>query len=103
MSRRKILLTGILVVALVVCLLTTQSIFAQTKFNLNSDIYLSIPRSHSVNISIDRGQDSTYFIDDPIIIRYGARKTGYINIFDYAPDGSVLLLVKTRKSLPVRI
>jgi hypothetical protein len=97
MSRRKILLTGILVVALVVCLLTTQSIFAQTKFNLNSDIYLSIPRSHSVNISIDRGQDSTYFIDDPIIIRYGARKTGYINIFDYAPDGSVLLLVKNQE------
>ena len=83
MSRRKILLTGFLVVASVINLFMIPTGFAQPKFTLNSDIYLAIPQSHSVNISIDRGQDSTYFIDDPIIIRYGARKTGYINIFDY--------------------
>ncbi|HHT10370.1 MAG TPA: Ig-like domain-containing protein [Atribacter sp.] len=97
MSRRKILLTGFLVVASVINLFMIPTGFAQPKFTLNSDIYLAIPQSHSVNISIDRGQDSTYFIDDPIIIRYGATKTGYINIFDYTPGGSVLLLVRNQE------
>ncbi|HCU21456.1 MAG TPA: hypothetical protein DF698_00920, partial [Candidatus Atribacteria bacterium] len=99
MSRKKVLLTGFMIVVSVINLFIIPASFAQSKFTLNNDMYLSIPQSHSVNISIDRGQNSTYFIDDPIIIRYGARKAGYINIFDYTPDGSVLLLVKNQETI----
>ena len=101
MRRKKVLLTGLLVIALGMTLFTTASVWAQPKvtlhFNLNPDVYISIPQSPSVNISIDRGEDSTYYIGDPITVRYGASKAGYINIFDYTPDGGVMILMRDQR------
>jgi len=101
MLREKKVIISLLTTLLVLILFSTLSVGAQPRvflrFSLNPNVYTSIPRSPSVNISVDRGEDSTYFIGDPITIRYGASKAGYVNIFDYTPDGGVIILARDQR------
>lgn len=101
MIRKKTIFFSFLFMVLGILLLSTFPVGAQPRvtfrFNLNPNVYISIPRSPSVNISIDRGEDATYYIGDPITIRYGASRAGYINIFDYASDGGVSILVRDQR------
>ncbi|NLJ38738.1 MAG: DUF4384 domain-containing protein [Candidatus Atribacteria bacterium] len=101
MIRKKPVFIRFLLVVLGLLILFTLPVIAQPRvtfrFNLTPNVYISIPRSPSVNISVDRGEDSTYFIGDPITIRYGASNAGYINIFDYTPDGGVIILVRDQR------
>jgi len=101
MMGKKTVFTSFLVMVLGIMMLSTLPLDAQPRisfrFTLNPNVYISIPRSPSVNISVDRGEDATYYIGDPITIRYGASQTGYINIFDYTPDGGVIILVRDQR------
>lgn len=63
------------------------------RFQLNPNIYITIPRSPSVSISVDRGEGATYYAGDPIIIRYRVDRQGYVNLIDYLPNGDVNVLV----------
>jgi len=64
------------------------------KFQLNPNIYITIPRSPSVSISVDRGEGATYYIGDPITIRYSVDRQGYVNLIDYLPNGDVNVLIR---------
>jgi len=101
MRRAKVVIMGLIVFAFGVTLFTSALAWAQPRvtlrFNLTPNVYISIPRSPSVSISVDRGEDATYYIGDPITIRYGASQAGYINIFDYTPDGGVIILVRDQR------
>ena len=101
MIRKKTVFLSFLLMILGIMTFSAISVGAQPRvtfrFNLNPNVYISIPRSPSVNISVDRGEDATYFIGDPITIRYGASNAGYINIFDYTSDGGVIILVRDQR------
>ena len=101
MIRKKAVFIGFLLMVLGIMMFSAVSVGAQPRvtfrFNLNPNVYISIPRSPSVNISVDRGEDATYFIGDPITVRYGASNAGYINIFDYTSDGGVIILVRDQR------
>ena len=64
------------------------------RFQLLPDVYISIPRSPQITLSIDKGEGANYYIDDPITIRYRANRDGYVNLIDYLPDGGVSILVR---------
>ncbi len=64
------------------------------RFQLHPDVYVSIPRSPQITLSIDKGEGANYYIDDPITIRYRANRDGYVNLIDYLPNGDVSILVR---------
>lgn len=64
------------------------------RFNLNPQIYISIPRSPRVTISVDRGEGGQYFIGDRIHITYRTTREGYVNLIDYLPNGDVRLILR---------
>lgn len=66
------------------------------RFTLHPQIYISIPRSADVSVTVDRGEGATYTIGDPITIRYRANRDGYINLIDYLPSGDVRVLVRNK-------
>ncbi len=66
------------------------------RFTLHPQVYISIPRSADVNVSVDRGEGATYTIGDPITIRYRTNRDGYVNLIDYLPNGDVRVLVRNR-------
>lgn len=66
------------------------------RFTLHPQIYISIPRSVDVSVSVDRGEGATYTIGDPITIRYRTTRDGYVNLIDYLPNGDVRVLVRNR-------
>lgn len=66
------------------------------RFTLHPQIYISIPRSADVNVSVDQGEGGTYTVGDPITIRYRTNRDGYVNLIDYLPDGDVRVLVRNR-------
>jgi len=66
------------------------------RFNLNPNIYITIPRSPAVSISVDRGEGATYYVGDPITIRYSVDRQGYVNLIDYLPNGDVNVLVRNQ-------
>lgn len=66
------------------------------RFTLHPQIYISIPRSADVSVSVDRGEGATYTIGDPVTIRYRTTRDGYVNLIDYLPNGDVRVLVRNR-------
>lgn len=94
MVNKKIL---ILLVALSVwCFWGVASAQILFRFTLHPQIYIEIPRSPDIMISVDRGEGATYNIGDPIGIRYRTTRDGYVNIVDYLPSGDVRVLVRNR-------
>jgi hypothetical protein len=66
------------------------------RFTLHPQVYISIPRSADVSVSVDRGEGATYDIGDPITIRFRTTRDGYVNLIDYLPGGDVQVLVRNR-------
>lgn len=66
------------------------------RFTLSPQIYISIPRSADINVSVDRGEGATYTVGDPVTIRYRTNRDGYVNLIDYLPSGEVRVLVRNR-------
>ena len=56
------------------------------RFQLHPDVYVSIPRSPQITLSVDKGEGASYYINDPITIRYRANRDGYVNLIDYLPQ-----------------
>ncbi|MEI6157588.1 MAG: DUF4384 domain-containing protein, partial [Atribacterota bacterium] len=92
---------GIICLVIGMLMVSATGVLAQPRvtlrFTLNPNVYLSIPQSPSVNISVDRGEGGTYNIGDPITIRYSTTGPGYINIIDYTPDGGAQILVRDQR------
>ncbi len=88
----------LVIVLVMVFLGVSPFLFAQPRvflrFNLRPEIYISIPRSPQITLSIDRGEGANYFIGDPLRITYRTTREGYINLIDYLPDGDVRILVR---------
>lgn len=66
------------------------------RFQLHPDVYVSIPRSPNISLSVDKGEGANYYINDSITIRYKANRDGYVNLIDYLPDGTVNILVRNK-------
>lgn len=66
------------------------------RFTLTPDVYVSIPRSPQVSVSVDRGEGGKYYEGDPITIRYRTTGGGYINLVQYRTDGGVRVLVRNQ-------
>jgi len=64
------------------------------RFNLTPSIYVSIPRSPQITLSVDRGEGATYYAGDPITVRYRTTSGGYVNLIQYQTDGGVSVLVR---------
>ena len=64
------------------------------RFQLHPDVYVSIPRSPQITLSVDKGEGASYYINDPVTIRYRANRDGYVNLIDYLPNGDVNILVR---------
>jgi hypothetical protein len=88
----------ILVLVWVVLLGMTSLSFAQPRvflrFDLNPQIYISIPRSPQVTLTVDRGEGASYFVGDRVRITYRTTREGYVNLIDYLPGGEVRVLLR---------
>ena len=64
------------------------------RFNLTPSVYANIPRSPQITLSVDRGEGATYYVGDPVTVRYRATSGGYVNLIQYQTDGGVSVLVR---------
>ena len=93
-SRGKLFILSLLVFLLCGTMLVGAQPRVSIRFQLHPDVYVSIPRSQQITLSIDKGEGANYYINEPITIRYRANRDGYVNLIEYLPNGDVSILVR---------